>query len=382
MPPIRVLFAVGSLEIGGAERRVTRYLRHLDRDRFTPGLYLVARRGPLLAEVPADVPVYVFEERLGPGRLYLPGRVHRRQVRDLAAALDEFSADLLVTRAFHQTLLAGPAVRLRPTPLVAIEASDPRRDFPRQVTRFAGFKKRLIARAYRDAKAVIALSEGAAGGLSEFYGLPRDRISVLPNFVDLDEIDQLAAESGPALHPEQFHVCAVGRLSPEKGADVLLDAAILLLSTGRLPRLHVHFIGDGPLRPALEQVAAKPPLAGHVRVAGALRNPFAYLARCDLFCLPSRYEGMPGALLEAMACRVPVVAADCPSGPREVLDGGRFGRLVPSDDPAALADAIEAAARDPEAARRTAPGARRRIEEEYSVPVGMGRLERLLDAAT
>ena len=120
---------------------------------------------------------------------------------------------------------------------------------------------------------------------------------------------------------------------------------------------------------------------GHVAFAGHRANPFAYLRRCDLFCLPSLNEGMPGALLEAMACGVPVVAADCPSGPREVLTGGAFGRLVPVADPDALADAIEAVARDPATARATAAAARRHVEEEYSIPVGMARWERLLEWA-
>jgi glycosyltransferase involved in cell wall biosynthesis len=102
------------------------------------------------------------------------------------------------------------------------------------------------------------------------------------------------------------------------------------------------------------------------------------MKRCDLFCLPSLYEGMPVALLEAMACGVPVVATDCPSGPREVLAGGEFGRLVPVADPVALAEAMKAVVRDPEEAARAVAAARRRVEDEYSVASGMPRLERLL----
>lgn len=380
MPPLRVLIAIGSLDVGGAERQAVRYLKHLDRGRFAPGLYLISRRGPLLDAVPGDVPVYAFDERILPGRVYLPGGVHRRQVRDLAAALDEFSADLLVTRTFHLTLPGAAAARRRPTPLVAVDANDPRRDFRRHAGRFQALKRRMIGRAYRNAAAVVALSDGAADGLSEFYGVPRDRVSVLPNLVDLDEIDRLAAEPGPDLVPGRFHVAAVGRLAEEKGHRYLLEAVRLLRARGG-PDVQLHLLGDGPLRASLEVIARDLGVADRVTFAGFCANPFAYVRRCDLFCLPSLNEGMPGALLEAMACGTPVVATDCPSGPREVLDGGRFGRLVPVADTKALADAIATIAGDGEGAKRVAVAARRRVEEEYSLPVGIARLEAILNRA-
>ncbi len=381
MTPLRVLFAIGSMEIGGAERQVVRYLQRLDRSRFTPGLCLVAKRGPLLADVPADVPIFSFEDRVRPSRIYLPGRIHRQQVRDLAAVLDAYGADVLVTRTFHQTLIAGPAVRLRPTPLVAIEASDPRRDFPRQVSRFRRLKRRLIARAYREATAIVALSEGSRESLCSFYELPHERVTVLPNFVDIESIDRLAAEPGPSLDPSRFHVVAVGRLSPEKGHDVLIAAANRLVQSGRLSNLHVHFLGDGPSRQELGRLAVDLSLTDHVTFVGALQNPFAWLARCDLFCLPSRYEGMPLALLEAMACGVPVVASDCVSGPREVLAGGEFGTLVPPDNPEALAEAIAGAAQNTEAMKSRTDAARKQIETSYSAPAVIARLEQLLEHA-
>lgn len=378
MPPLRILFAVGSLEIGGAERQVVRYLQGLDRSRFTPGLYLVARRGPLLTDVPPDVPIFSFDDRVRPSRLYMPGRIHRQQVRDLAAVLDVFAADALVTRAFHQTLIAGPAVRRRPTPFVAVEASDPRRDFPRQVKRFRRLKRRLVARSYSEADAVVALSEGGREGLASFYGLPRERVTVLSSFVDVADIGRLAGEPGPALDPAKFHVVTVGRLSPEKGHSDLLKATEMLLRSGRLPNLHVHLIGDGLLRRDLERFVDRHSLQMHVTFVGSLWNPFPYVTHGDLFCLPSRYEGMPGSLLEAMACGVPVLATDCESGPREALAGGEFGALVRPNDPPALADAIAVIAGNLDEAKQRAIAARRRVEEHYAAQPGIDRLQNLL----
>ncbi len=378
--PLRVLFALGSLGGGGAERQALVWLKHLDRARFKPTLYLVARRGELLAGLPGDVPVLAYEDRHTPPRLYLPGRIYRRQVRDLAAVLREQQIDLLVTVTLHMTLLAA-GMRRRPPRWLAVEMADPRRDFADQVTRFRFWKRRRLAAAYRVATPV-AVSAGVKQGLIEFYGTPADRVVVLPNFLDLAEVDRRAAEPGPALPPDRFHVVTVGRLQPQKGHVHLLDAFPRLIARPLPRRPHLHLLGQGPLRNDLEQNVLALRLTEHVTFAGFVANPLAYLRRCDLFCLPSLYEGMPVALLEAMACEVPVVATDCPSGPREVLADGKFGRLVPVGDPAALADAIESIAMTPDAARSTASAARRRVEDTYSAPPGMQQLEQLLSGAT
>lgn len=378
--PLRVLFALGSLGGGGAERQALVWLRHLDRTRFKPTLYLVTRRGELLPDLPADVPVVAYEERHTPPRVYIPGRVYRRQVRDLEAAVAERRIDVLVTVTLHMTLLAAGTGR-RPPGWIAVEMADPRRDFADQVRRFRSWKRRRLADAYRIATPV-AVSEGVKEGLVEFYGTPRERVAVLPNFLDLQGVDHRAAEPGPELPADRFHVVTVGRFQPQKGHSHLLDAFSRLVTKPLPRRPHLHLLGQGPLREELEQAVRRSGLTGHVTFAGFVANPLAYVRRCDLFCLPSFYEGMPVALLEAMACEVPVIASDCPSGPREALAGGEFGRLVSVGNPAELAEAIEQVLVDPAAARAAAAVARWRVEEEYSVPVGMRRLERLLDAVT
>src|SRR5206468_12041653 len=100
-------------------------------------------------------------------------------------------------------------------------------------------------------------------------------------------------------------------------------------------------LGDGPLRGALEKYIADHALKASVSLPGYRENPLPYFRQANLFCLSSLYEGMPNALVEAMLCRVPVLATDCPSGPAELLYGGRLGKLVPPADSRALADAIE-----------------------------------------
>ena len=375
----RVLFVLGSMAGGGAERQTLTYLRHLDRSRFAPSLYLIARRGELLDDLPGDVPVFAFEDNYAPPRLYFPGRIARQQAQDLAGVIERERFDLLVTVAFPMTLLGAAAVRRcrRPVPWLAVEMADPRRDFAQEVRRFRFLKRRLLRQAYRTAQPV-AVSAGVAQGLTEFHAVPPERIALLPNFIDTGDLARRAAEARPNLAAGCLHVACVGRLQAQKGHTYLIAAAERLVKHAGLERLHLHFLGQGPLRESLEEQVRHAGLEAHVTFAGFVHNPPAYVSRCDLFCLPSLYEGLPVALLEAMACGVPVVATDCPSGPREVLDGGRCGRLVPVADVPRLAAAIAAAAADPRALAATAVAARARIEQEYSHQVGIARLQRLL----
>lgn len=145
-------------------------------------------------------------------------------------------------------------------------------------------------------------------------------------------------------------IISAGMLQPWKGFDILIDAVAELKRRGREVRLLI--LGEGPLRPELERQVERLGLADRIKLPGHADNPLAHFARADVFALSSRVEGMPNVLVEAMMCGCTPVAADCPTGPRELLDGGRYGYLVPVDDPAAMADGIEQALDRPIPAER------------------------------
>ncbi len=136
-------------------------------------------------------------------------------------------------------------------------------------------------------------------------------------------------------------IVAAGSLAPWKGFADLIDAVALLLRSGREARLVI--LGDGPLRAQLETRIADAGLVASVRLAGRVDNPLKYFARAQAFALSSHVEGLPNVLVEAMLCGCTPVATDCPTGPREVLQDGRFGYLCPVGDPPALAEALAAA---------------------------------------
>ena len=149
---------------------------------------------------------------------------------------------------------------------------------------------------------------------------------------------------------------AAGMLAPWKGFEELIDAFALLRDRGRDVRLVI--LGEGPDRAKLEAQVARLGLTDRIRLPGHTLNPLKFFARADVFVLSSRVEGMPNVLVEAMMCGCTVVATDCPTGPRELLQEGRYGYLVRPRDPAAIADGVEAALDLPIASDLTAEAIR------------------------
>jgi glycosyltransferase involved in cell wall biosynthesis len=132
-------------------------------------------------------------------------------------------------------------------------------------------------------------------------------------------------------------ILGVGKLKPQKDFATLLRA-FATLRAGRAARLVI--LGEGEQRGELEALAQNLGIAADVALPGFVDNPFPYMARASLFVLSSRFEGLPGVLIQALACGCPAVSTDCPSGPAEILEGGRYGPLVPVGDAEGLARAM------------------------------------------
>jgi len=198
----------------------------------------------------------------------------------------------------------------------------------------------LVQNLYPKADLIITVSKGVAKDLIESYKIDIDKIQPIYNMFDINKIVS-ASQSTPQcswLEKDASPIIInVGRLSSQKDHATLIKA-FAIAKAKRKCRLLI--LGEGAERPTLINLIQDLNLDDDVFMPGFVSNPYAYIARAKLFVLSSAWEGLPGALIEALACGIPVVSTDCPSGPAEILENGKYGLLTPVRDAQALADAI------------------------------------------
>lgn len=222
-------------------------------------------------------------------------------------------------------------------------------------TRFRLWQARVF---YPRADAIIANSNGVADDVACVTGFPREHIMTIYDPVVTPDLQEKVR--APLDHPwfapgSPPLLLAVGRLTPQKDFPTLLKAFARVRNV-RPARLLI--LGEGKERMKLEALARVLGVDAHVAMPGFILNPFPYMRRATMLVMSSVYEGLPGVLIEAMACGCPVVSTDCPSGPGEILDRGAYGALVPVGDDAALAKAILATLdRPPDRSRLSARAA-------------------------
>lgn len=376
--PLRISVFVATLAGGGLERRMVTIADGLARRGHRVDLLVCRKSGFLADKVPATVRVSelrpapmwwarwkaVRADATGIWQLLRPFLLTAKpphtlaQLPALAEHLMRERPDVLVSAMPHENLIAVQARALArvQTRLILTE----RNTLSRRVAlaRRANYRhlSPLIARQYLCAEAIVAVSRGVADDLARQGKLPRERISVIYNPVVPHDVVVRANVQVP--HPwlqvsEPPVVLGVGSLAPQKDFPALIRA-FAHLRRSRPARLVI--LGDGPdaaatrkRREELRGMAADLGVAEDVDLPGYVADAYPWMARAAVFALSSIHEGLPGVLIEAMACGCPVVSTDCPSGPAEILDGGRYGRLVPVGDDRALGEAIAATLDDPPA---------------------------------
>jgi glycosyltransferase involved in cell wall biosynthesis len=198
---------------------------------------------------------------------------------------------------------------------------------------------------YRLADSVVANSEGSAQNLSKTLRLKK-KVKVIYNPTVTSDVFEKAEESvgHPWLKDKEVPVViSVGRLHEQKDFATLIKA---FASRRRKEPMKLIILGEGEERKSLERLADELGALKYINMPGFMENPYSHLKRADLFVLSSKWEGLPNVLIEAMACGLPVVSTDCPSGPREILEDGKYGELVPVGDHKAMADAISKVLRE------------------------------------
>jgi glycosyltransferase involved in cell wall biosynthesis len=316
MPSARkkVLFLIPSLIPGGAQRVFSTLLRHLDRGRFELHLAVLQATGAYMADVPEDVVVH----NLKVARI-------RHALPAIIKIVWKVKPDTVLSTLVYlnlQLLLAKPFLPAKTR--VLVRESTTASSFLAQETRHPELWKRVYRNLHRRADRIICLSQAMMDDLGENFDLPREKLVLIYNPIDFEMIRRMADAERNPYHGPGPHLVSAGRLSREKGMDVLLRAMPAVLEA--LPHARLAILGGGPLTSELKQQAERLHIAEAVDFLGFRQNPWPYFKHADVFVLPSRYEGLPNALLEALALGALAVAADCPGAVREIPNPE--GRIV------------------------------------------------------
>ena len=339
--PRRIAVFIFGLSGGGAQRR-TVTLANAFAGRGNPvDLVLVKPEGPLAAQISPKVRVVTLRDWGAPAASrHLPRRLGLALAAGaLARYMASVRPDVLLSAASHVHLPALFAHHRAGAPcrIVLRVSNHLSREGTRTIT------PTLARRFYPRADAFIAVSQSVGNDLVGAVGLSRDDVSTIYNPVVTPEL--LARAEEPLEHPwfapgEPPVLLGVGRLVKQKDFPTLIRAFARLRARRPVRLLVLGETKKPRRRRRLERLIRELGLEDSVRLEGFVNNPLPYMKRAGVFALSSAWEGLPGALIEAMACGCPVVSTDCQGGSAEIIDGGRLGPLVPVGDDGALAGAI------------------------------------------
>ena len=322
----KAMFVISGLGAGGAERVISQIAAHWQARGVTVGIASF--------DSPTDPEFHQFgpdiiRHRLGRTKV---GRAASKlsklhNLRDLRRLLRKERPDVVIPFLTKNNLLALIATMGLSIPVICCERNNPERQEKHPAW------NAMLGMAYRQARLIICQTEAVKRCFSKDI---HDRLRVIPNPVS----------AWPQRHKtsDTLRMVAVGRLTEQKGFDVLLDAFAVLGPEGADWRLDIF--GEGPLRDALEAQIARLDISDKVQLMGNSAAPGAWVENADLFVLSSRYEGFPNVLGEAMAAGLPAIATNCEFGPAEMIEHGQSGLLVSPEDVGALSKAMQVCIED------------------------------------
>lgn len=316
---MNIVLVISSLQAGGAERVMSILANGLcERDHVT-----LVKLSELDDHYEVDPRVEIRSISAGPRTLTSRLLINRcRIIWRLRQELQRAPSDVVLSFIDLTNIRTLIAARGLGVPVIISERTDPTRHRIKVVHRVL---RKVV---YPWADVLVVQTEAVARWARTF--MRENAVRVIPNPVVLDGTDTTERAD---------LVIAMGRLAREKGFEVLLDA--FAASSAVTMGWRLCILGDGPERTALSEQARRLGLTDVVDFPGVVSDPRLWLRRAGLFVLPSRYEGFPNALLEAMTCGAPVIASDCPSGPAEIVCDDSVGRLVQVGDVRTLAGAID-----------------------------------------
>jgi glycosyltransferase involved in cell wall biosynthesis len=364
MSKIRLLQVTEDLGMGGLEQVVATICRNVDRERFEPAVLCLRDKGPIADQLEADgVPVYLLDSPAGKTDYFAFRRVARLIRRERFDVVHTHN-----TSAFTD---GGLGAKLAGVPTLI--HTDHARVFPDKL-RYMVAEHLLSHLAYR----VVGVSEDTSRNLIRYEKISRRKLITIPNGIDARRYDvkvDIAAKRRELGIPAEGPVIGLGaRLEHQKGIIYLLQAMAQLRT--RVPGLTCVIAGSGEREEELKAAARELGVDDSVRFVGLRLDLPELLKVFDLYMLPSIWEGLPMAILEAMGAGCPIVASDV-GGLRTAIESGVNGCLIPPQNPEAIADAVAELLASPATRRRYAEAAKRTFHERFSATAMTGRYEKL-----
>lgn len=311
----KVLFFIYKMGEGGAARTLLNIINHLDRTMFTPVLVTLDFKSNYEKNVRSDV-VFI---KINKKRL-------RHAIIPLAKLIRQVKADIVFSTipVYNTVAILGKMISFTRAKTIVREADNLGGTFGKDL------KLACFGLVYKRADQIVSLSEGVKKNLVERYHMKPQDIKVIYNPVDIDYIQErtqnetMLPEHHQLFSGDEKVIVTAGRLVGQKDHHTLINAFAKVRISVPCKLL---ILGEGPLQEELTQYAEQLGVRKHIFFLGFQSNPYIYMKKADLFVLTSVHEGFSHVLAEALATGVSVVATDCKSGPREVLDHGKFGKL-------------------------------------------------------
>jgi glycosyltransferase involved in cell wall biosynthesis len=328
----RLAIFLHGLYEGGAERIILNLAKGMINIGYSVDLVLARATGPFLSQIPEEVRMIDLKS----SRVLF-------SLRALTRYIQNECPDAILSGIDYTNIIALLAKRIanKPNRLVIVEHNTLSHRINQMPYHYRRFLPKFIKLFYPWAECIVAVSQGVADDLAYTTGLRRDRIRVIYNPIITQELRRKSKENflHPWFQPGQPPVLlAVGRLTAQKDFPNLIHA-FAKVRQNRDARLMI--LGEGEERPNLDRLVMDFDLENDVCMPGFVENPYPYMLNAAAFILSSKWEGLPTVLVEALYCGNPVIATDCPSGPREILKDGLYGQLIPIGDSERMAQAIE-----------------------------------------
>lgn len=316
----KVAILVPSLRGGGAERVMTTLVTNIDNKKFDIKFILVNKEGPYIKLIPKDIEI-----------IDLNSKRARYSIPKLIKEINNFEPDVILsTLGYLNIMLLGVRRLLIGNPKIIVRHSiAPSASLNTLPTVKRSLLLNLYKFFYNKADIVLAQCKDMKNDLISSFKLDPSKVKFIYNPLNLDHIHENMLKYNP-FEDNNINLLAAGRLTNQKGFDILLKAFKIV--NKKIPETRLTILGKGELDDALQNLAERLQVNDKTNFEGFVNNPYPYYYNSDMYILPSRYEGFPNTLLEAIACKTKVVSTNCKNGPREIIGNNEYGMLIEEEN--------------------------------------------------